>query len=127
MNSNQKGNLGLGRAIAHFTASGAIVSIPLTDSQPYDLIVDDGTLRKVQVRNTGHQNASGNYEVSLRVQMSRTSSGITWKKFTSSDWDDLFVYSPTGCYLIPSSAVRTGTIVTLSKGMNQYRLDALVI
>ena len=39
---------GLGLAIAWFTAAGWTVSVPLTDSQPYDLVVDDnGVLQRV--------------------------------------------------------------------------------
>lgn len=32
MNTKEKGNLGLGQAIAYFTLKGHTVSIPLTDS-----------------------------------------------------------------------------------------------
>ena len=35
--NKEKGNSGLGMAIAYFTTSGYIVSIPLNDTQDYDL------------------------------------------------------------------------------------------
>ncbi len=41
-NSKKQGDIGLGAAIAYFTFKGFTVSIPLTDSQDYDLVVDDG-------------------------------------------------------------------------------------
>ena len=53
-NSNkEKGNTGLGIAIAYYSANGYTVSIPLNDTQDYDLIVDkDNILKKVQVKAT---------------------------------------------------------------------------
>ncbi len=52
-NSNkEKGNTGLGIAIA-YCANGYTVSIPLNDTQDYDLIVDkNNILKKVQVKAT---------------------------------------------------------------------------
>jgi len=50
-NSKSQGDYGLGQAIAYYTKLGWTVSLPLTDSQPYDMIVDDGTGPKtVQVK-----------------------------------------------------------------------------
>ena len=43
-NSNkEKGNTGLGIAIAYYSANGYTVSIPLNDTQDYDFIVDKDT------------------------------------------------------------------------------------
>ena len=40
-NSNkEKGNAGLGLAIAYFSANGYTVSIPLNDTQDYDIIIE---------------------------------------------------------------------------------------
>ena len=38
--NKEKGNTGLGIAIAYYTSNGYIVSIPLNDTQDYDLIVE---------------------------------------------------------------------------------------
>jgi hypothetical protein len=50
-----QGRIGLGAAIAWFCEAGYEVAIPLNDSQPYDLVVEDaeGRLLKVQVKTTG--------------------------------------------------------------------------
>lgn len=49
-------------AIAYYSELGYTVSIPLTDTQDYDLIADTGnTLLKVQVKTTTCLNKSGNY------------------------------------------------------------------
>lgn len=55
--NKQKGNAGLGLAIAYFTCNGYSVSIPLNDTQWYDLIVEkDGRLFSVQCKFTASQN-----------------------------------------------------------------------
>lgn len=38
--NKEKGNSGLGIAIAYFTTHGYTVSIPLNDTQDYDLVVE---------------------------------------------------------------------------------------
>lgn len=78
MTSKEKGNVALGQAIAFATANGMIVSLPLNDAQDYDVIFDNGTLLKVQVkyisgnvvdtRVRGHKDAQGNYYVKDRVE-----------------------------------------------------------
>ena len=51
--NKEKGNTGLGIAIAYYTSNGYIVSIPLNDTQDYDLVVDkNDIIRKVQVKFT---------------------------------------------------------------------------
>ena len=65
--NKEKGNSGLGMAIAYFTTNGYIVSIPLNDTQDYDLIIEkNGELRTVQVKATGCKTASGTYQVALK-------------------------------------------------------------
>ena len=52
--NKQKGNCGLGMAIAYFSTKGYTVSIPLNDTQDYDLIVEKNwILQRVQVKATG--------------------------------------------------------------------------
>jgi hypothetical protein len=49
--TQRKGDRATAQAIASFTALGFDVSIPLTESAAYDLVVDDGrTLRRVQCK-----------------------------------------------------------------------------
>lgn len=50
-NPRRQGEIGLGAAIAWFSRVGYLVSVPLCDNQPYDLVVDNGErLLKVQVK-----------------------------------------------------------------------------
>lgn len=54
LNSRKEiGNAALSMAIAYFGSNGYVVSVPLNDTQDYDLVVDkDGKLQKVQVKGT---------------------------------------------------------------------------
>ena len=61
--NKQKGNAGMALAIAYFGTNGYTVSIPLNDTQWYDLIVEkDGIFQTVQCKFT----ASKANEISLR-------------------------------------------------------------
>ena len=44
---SHQGNLGLGIAIAYYTSRCIPISIPLNDTQGYDLIIDNGGLKRV--------------------------------------------------------------------------------
>jgi PD-(D/E)XK endonuclease len=49
--TQRKGDIATTSAIATFTRLGFDVSVPLTESAPYDLVVDDGeSLRRVQCK-----------------------------------------------------------------------------
>ena len=51
--NKQRGNCGLGIAIAYFSTNGYTVSIPLNDTQDYDLLIDkDGKIESAQVKYT---------------------------------------------------------------------------
>lgn len=53
INSKKQGDIGMCYAMAYYAKLGWTVSIPVTDSQDYDLVVDNGTrLFKVQVKTT---------------------------------------------------------------------------
>ena len=49
-NSKTIGDLAELKVAAMFAEKGYFVSKPLTDNAPYDLIIDDGSLKKVQVK-----------------------------------------------------------------------------
>lgn len=56
------GNAGLSMAIAYFDANGYTVSVPLNDTQNYDLVVDmNGVLKKIQVKSTNNKEAKNSY------------------------------------------------------------------
>lgn len=87
-NSRIQGDVGVARAVLYFTERGYQVSKPMSDSQRYDLIVDDGRLHRVEVKTT-----------SIGAVCLKTSggnrSGNKIIKLSSEDVDWLFVYNTT--------------------------------
>lgn len=120
--SNQ-GTFGLGMAIAYFTSKAISVSIPLNDTQKYDLVADIDGLKKIQVKTTRYKAHSGNYEVLLRN--SGGSSGKSKiKLFDNSSCDYLFVLTNSmDMYLIPSKVIKTKNTLTLTGEFEKYKVS----
>ncbi len=86
-NTQRKGDYAVAKAIASFTRMGYDVLIPLTESAPYDLVVEkDGELKRVQVRYTSTQ------EVDLR-RIHSNSNGYVIKKAKINAYDWLYILS----------------------------------
>ena len=124
--NKEKGNAGLAIAIAYFGANGYTVSIPLNDTQDYDLIVDkDGIIERVQVKATGNKSKSGAYSCDLRSKGG--TNGKQYKTVRDTKIDKLFVF--TGdflMYLIPFNMIKTNTLnlnKTYSKFNNRDKVD----
>lgn len=119
MKSSEKGNKGLSLAIGYFGSNGYTVAIPLTDTQDYDLIVDDGVLHKVQVKYVEHKNKAGNYDVGLRV-MSGTSRKPA-KMANECIYDLLFIVCGNGkMYVIPKDAIKNMNSIALYSDYDKY-------
>lgn len=121
LNSRREiGNAGLAMAIAYFGANGIIVSIPLNDTQDYDLVVDyGGKLKTVQVKATNNLTEAGTYAVSLK-----TVSGTTrkvYKTVKDTKVDSLFCLCGDGTmYLIPIDKVDNKSTINLGKVKSKY-------
>lgn len=122
-NPKKQGDVGMGVAIGWFAANGYTVSVPLTDSQEYDLVVDDGCLKSVQVKSTRFQK-NGKYEVELRTSGgNRSGTGIT-KNLNKELIDLLFVVVENGdLYLIPISKLDTVTKLTLGAKYEKFKIS----
>ena len=122
-NSNHQGNAGMGAAIAYFTFSGSVVALPLTDSQPYDLITEiDGDLKRIQIKTTSHK-VRNKFTVDLRVKGGNRSGTGRTKKFDRSEADYLFVLtSENDRYLIPVENLGGDSIITLGSGYDDFRV-----
>ena len=126
--NKEKGRAGLSLAIAYFGSNGYTVSLPLNDTQDYDLIIDDGiSLKKVQVKATGEKIPSGNYKCTLK-----TTSGTSRKKIGTvkeSSADLLFcLTADSTMFLIPINEIQNSSTLTLSlvppsKYANKNTLD----
>ena len=102
-NTKKQGDFGLGAAIAYFCSEGMPVSVPLTDSQDYDLVVEfeDG-LKKIQVRTTTQKSKSGFYIARLRVCGGNSKKNFVHKRGSDLNYDFLFVASGDGrMFLMP--------------------------
>ena len=93
--TQKKGDFAVATAIAKFTEMGIDVSIPLTESAAYDIVVDDnGTMQRVQVR------FSKSNDVELR-RIHSNSQGYVINKTKKNAYDWLYVFQPDGkSYLI---------------------------
>lgn len=126
-NSKKQGDIGLVLAIAWFEINDYPVSIPLTDSQDYDLVADmNDCLKKVQVRTTYNQQESGSYEVNLRVMGGNQSGAGKTKRFIDTKVDYLFVVVENGAkYLLPKSAITNKRAINVCNDgkYEQYRVE----
>jgi PD-(D/E)XK endonuclease len=95
--TQRKGDLATASAVARFTRMGFDVSIPLTESAAYDLVVDDGEgLRRVQCKYCG----AARGQVDLR-QIPSNSGGYVVKLVPPNAYDWLYILAADGCeYLI---------------------------
>jgi len=98
--TQRKGDIAVSQAIASFTKAGFDVSLPLTESAAYDLVVDvGGKLKKVQVRYT----STG--EVDLR-RVHSNSKGYVVKKTKVGAYDWLYIFADKkGEYIIKNCFV----------------------
>lgn len=87
--TQRKGDTATTQAIASFTRMGYDVSLPVTESAKYDLVVDvDGELKRVQVKFSTRKSAD------LRMVHSNTK-GSTKKRTVENDYDWLYILHPT--------------------------------
>lgn len=121
--NKEKGNSGLGIAIAYFSINGYTVSIPLNDTQDYDLIIEKcGKLEKVQVKATGCKRKNGNYQVALRSYGG--TKGCTYKTVIDTDVDYLFVLNKDmEIYLIPKNEIKNRNTLNLCKKYEKYKMS----
>lgn len=74
MDNKQKGNLATASAIHRFVSAGYTVSIPMTDTAKYDLVIEqDGRFQAVQCKYAGYEGNQGLYSVPLYIYIRRKS------------------------------------------------------
>lgn len=102
LNNKDKGRAGLSLAIAYFGSNGYTVSLPINDTQWYDLVVEkDGIFQTVQCKFT----ASKNKEIQL-VNKGGTK-GITYDNLLNHPVDLLFCADDMkNLFVIPVEEIR---------------------
>lgn len=123
MNTKMQGNIGVGQAIAYYTKNLHVVSLPLNDSQGYDLVVEkEGKLLKVQVKTTGYKTPYGDYSVNLKT-CGGNQSFHTVKHFDNTETDLLFIYCLDGTmYEIPSIDMNCKASANLGRKWDSYKV-----
>jgi len=111
--NKEKGNVGLGIAIAYYTSNGYTVSIPLNDTQDYDLIVDkNNILKRVQVKASSFKDKRGNYQVALKS--CGGTKGKTYKTVADTDIDEVFILLDNmDAYIIPKIAITNRSTINI--------------
>lgn len=119
---SHQGNVGLGRAIAYYTANCVPVLLPLNDTQKYDLVIDkDKQLQRVSVKTTQCKNKNGTfYEVQLKNSGGSSGKSVI-RKFDNTSCDILFIVTIDGTiYEIPSNVIAVTTALTLTHDWDKY-------
>lgn len=121
--NKDQGNIGLAKALYELHLLGYRISIPITENQNYDLIVDkDNKLYRVQVKTTKQKSKYGIYGVNLRT-LGGNQSFHTIKKHKTGDYDLLYVLTDENTsYLIPDSEIKCTNRLSLSKNILQYKI-----
>lgn len=122
-NSKKQGDLGLGRAIGWLCEQGYTVSLPLTDSQDYDLIVDiDNILNRVQVKTTSYKSKYGVFGVNLSVKGGNRSFN-TIKKFDKTKVEYVFVLTSNNeMYFISTKDINAKNVLYVGKQYDKYKI-----
>ena len=123
MSNKEKGNTGLGIAIAYYSANGYTVSIPLNDTQDYDLIVDkDNVLKKVQVKATSCKTKYDKYQVALKS--CGGTKAKTYKTVIETNIDELFIVTDTmNIFIIPIEVIKNKSTINLCEKYEKYKIQ----
>ena len=111
--TQKKGNLGLVKAITDLTEKDIAVSLPISESERYDLIAEKNNICKtVQVRYTSLKN--GKMEIKLKSVWSN-GEGFQVRNRQKNDFDILAVYCPDTQknYYLDASKFENGNGITL--------------
>ena len=101
---------------------GYTVSIPLNDTQDYDLIVEkDGIIKTIQVKSTGCKTKYDRYQVPLKS--CGGTKGTTYKTYKDTKVDLLFILtSDKRMYLIPKENIINKSTINISDKISEYEI-----
>ena len=120
--TKSQGDWGLGEAIAFFAKRGHTIAIPLTDSQPYDLVVFmDGGFKRIQVKTTTFKVRY--YVVNTATTGRRNKHGLETFRFDYTKIDYFFIVTQDeDRYLIPSSESIPKRTIKLSPKYDKFKV-----
>ena len=120
-----QGNVGLGKAIEYFTSNNIPISIPLNDTQPYDLVADiDEKLCKIQVKTSRYTRTDGDsYEVRLNNVGGNKTGTYRHVDFNNNSCDFIFIYLANNkIFLIPSKEIQAKTSICIGEKYKEYEV-----
>lgn len=125
MNRKALGDKGVSAAIHYYTMLNCLVSVPLSDTTKYDLLVDDGVdIRRVQVKTTQTSTDHGIPVVQLSTQGGNQSWGGVISYISPDKVDEIFVlHLPSkSTWIIPVELAIGKRRFNLGKRFEPYRV-----
>ena len=121
--NKEKGNTGLGIAIAYYSSNGYTVSIPLNDTQDYDLIVDrENKIKRVQVKATSCKK-NNNYQVPLKS--CGGTKGKIYKTIINTNIEELFIFTEKmEIYIIPKILIKNRSTISLCDKYEKFKINS---
>ena len=125
--NKEKGNTGLGIAIAYYSMNGYTVSFPLNDTQDYDLIVDkNNILKKVQVKATSCKTRYNKYQVALKS--CGGTKGETYKTIIDTNIDEVFIVTGNmDIFILPIEEIKNRSTINFCRKHEKFRIDSVLI
>ena len=125
--NKEKGNTGLGIAIAYYSMNVYTVSIPLNDTQDYDLIVDkNNILKKVQVKATSCKTRYNKYQVALKS--CGGTKGETYKTIIDTNIEEVFIVTDNmDIFILPIEEIKNRSTINLCRKYEKFRIDSVLI
>ena len=121
-----QGDLALLAAAHQLAKHGYTICIPLTDNQPYDLVIEKNKqLQRVQVKSTSrHDKGDPSRPFVVELRRKRHNSKTTKTHLYDIDAADLLVVvtSHEEYYLIPNGRITATSQLHLNKKFEKYRL-----
>lgn len=124
MNTKQQGAIYVAKAIAYFAYEGYNISVPISDVQRYDLIVEkNGTLSRVEVKSSRFQSNNISYQVSLRTRGGNRSWTGKTVSLSSTDCELVFIGCDDGSqYLFPITLLEGRATINLPGKYKEYQV-----
>jgi len=95
MNTSDKGQIAALKFELRALEKGLIASKPTGEGCRYDYVIDDGTLKRVQIKycNSKTTSSQGAYGISLRT-LNKNGGQITFNKYSNNEVDLFIIYLP---------------------------------
>lgn len=121
--TTDQGNIGLSRAIYEFQKMGYTISLPMTENQKYDLVIDNGQgLKRVQVKTTQYKSKYGTFTVNIKT-CGGNRSGHKLHYFDNKSCELLFVLTgEDDVYIIPTSEITAKSTLAMSNHLLDYKI-----